>query len=67
MRGETKSLVAMSLWPRPSLTSRTTSRSVGVRGYRKALAEDDPWTIVSGLDGAINSPRHHRYRQYRQP
>ena len=30
MRGETKSRVAMSLLPSPSLTSRTTSRSVGV-------------------------------------
>ncbi len=30
MRGETKSLVAMSLLASPSLTSRTTSRSVGV-------------------------------------
>ncbi len=30
MRGDTKSLVAMSLLPSPSLTRRTTSRSVGV-------------------------------------
>ncbi len=30
MRRETKSLVAMSLLPSPSLTSRTTSRSAGV-------------------------------------
>ena len=30
MRGEMKSLVPMSLFPSPSLTSRTTSRSVGV-------------------------------------
>ena len=30
MRGETKSLVAMSLLPSPSLTKRTIPRSVGV-------------------------------------
>ena len=44
MRGETNSRVAMSLLASPSLTSRTTSRSVGV-------SEAQP------LAGRLRSPR----------
>ena len=44
MRGETKSLVAMSLLPKPALTSRTTSSSVGV-------------SDAQPLAGRLRSPR----------
>lgn len=42
MRGETKSLVAMSLLARPSVTSRTTSSSVGVRDAQPLVGRL-PW------------------------
>ena len=57
VRGDTKSRVAMSLLPSPSLTRRTTSSSVGVSdahplaGRLRSPRPRCAWTIVIKRDG----------------
>ena len=53
VRGETKSRVAMSLLASPSLTSRTTSRSVGV-SEAQPLATARPTNSARPLQTEVN-------------